>query len=168
MQAHSFFLGGLPMLFYGDEAGYTNDYSYLEDEGKSYDNRWMHRPIIDWEKNKKITMPGTVEERVYSGTRKLLSIRKSIRVIADHSNLTWLTPHNIHVAGYMRAFGDNKFFGIFNFGSEESFLTWYAFKEQSITKTRMYDHWKEREITIGNNDEYLVIAPYDFLLLEAM
>ncbi|MFX5656333.1 alpha-amylase, partial [Acinetobacter baumannii] len=48
MQAQSILIGGIPMLFYGDEAGYTNDYSYLEDEGKSYDNRWMHRPIIDW------------------------------------------------------------------------------------------------------------------------
>ncbi len=44
MQAQSFFIGGLPMLFYGDELGYTNDYSYLDDPGKSYDNRWMHRP----------------------------------------------------------------------------------------------------------------------------
>ena len=23
----------------------------LQDPGKSYDNRWMHRPIIDWKKN---------------------------------------------------------------------------------------------------------------------
>ena len=35
MQALSFFIGGMPMLFYGDELGYTNDYSYLEDPGKS-------------------------------------------------------------------------------------------------------------------------------------
>jgi amylosucrase len=33
MQAHSFFIGGIPMLFYGDEAGYTNDYSYFERSG---------------------------------------------------------------------------------------------------------------------------------------
>jgi amylosucrase len=51
MQAHSFLIGGLPMIFYGDEVGYTNDYSYLNDPGKSYDNRWMHRPLIDWNKN---------------------------------------------------------------------------------------------------------------------
>lgn len=50
MQAQSMFIGGIPMLFYGDEIGYTNDYSYLNDPGKSYDNRWMHRPIINWEK----------------------------------------------------------------------------------------------------------------------
>jgi amylosucrase len=34
MQAHSFFIGGIPMIFYGDEAGYTNDYSYLLDPGR--------------------------------------------------------------------------------------------------------------------------------------
>jgi amylosucrase len=51
MQAHSFLLGGIPMLFYGDEAAYTNDYSYLDDLAQSYDNRWMHRPMVNWEKN---------------------------------------------------------------------------------------------------------------------
>ena len=168
MQAHSFFLGGIPMLFYGDELGYTNDYSYLGDTGKSYDNRWMHRPIIDWKKNKKINETGTVESRIFSGTKKLLNIRKKMPLIADHSNLTWLTPHNIHVAGYMHSFGESKFFGLFNFSPNESFLTWYAFKEQSIKASKLYDHWKERELTIGKNEEHLVIAPYDFLLLEPL
>ncbi|MEP6949754.1 MAG: hypothetical protein ABI863_10790 [Ginsengibacter sp.] len=66
------------MIFYGDELGYTNDYSYLQDKGKSYDNRWMYRPVIDWEKNKNIHIEGTVEQRIFSGTQKLLSIRKKI------------------------------------------------------------------------------------------
>ena len=30
MQAHHFFMGGLPMLFYGDEIGCINDYTYLD------------------------------------------------------------------------------------------------------------------------------------------
>ncbi|MBL7732656.1 MAG: alpha-amylase family protein, partial [Chitinophagaceae bacterium] len=99
MQAHSFFIGGLPMLFYGDEAAYINDYSYLLDEGKSYDNRWMHRPVIDWEKNRRIEEEGTTEQRVFSATQQLIDIRKKLPVVADHSNITWMTPHNIHVAG---------------------------------------------------------------------
>ena len=47
MQSLSFFVGGLPMIFYGDEVGYVNDYTYLDDTGKSYDNRWMHRPVVN-------------------------------------------------------------------------------------------------------------------------
>ena len=30
MQAMSFFIGGVPMIFYGDEVGYTNDYSLFK------------------------------------------------------------------------------------------------------------------------------------------
>ncbi|MGE5108307.1 MAG: amylosucrase, partial [Sphingobacteriales bacterium] len=129
MQAHSFFLGGVPMIFYGDELGYTNDYSYLNDPGKSYDNRWMHRPVIDWEKNKKIDEEGTIEHRVFSATQKLTSIRKKLQVIGDYKNLTWLTPHNIYVAGYIRTYEDQRLYGVFNFSGKTAYLTWLAFKE---------------------------------------
>ena len=166
MQAHSFFLGGVPMLFYGDELGYTNDYSYLEEPGKSYDNRWMHRPVINWEKNKKINKKGSVEQRIFSGTRQLIALRKKLSVVADHSNLTWMTPHNIHVAGFVRSLGNDKLFGLFNFNSQPSFLTWYAFKEHNPGSTQLFDHWKEKTHDIGEDNDYLVIEPYGFCLLE--
>ncbi len=166
MQAHSFFIGGVPMLFYGDELGYTNDYSYLKDPGKSYDNRWMHRPIIDWEKNKKIDKKGSVEQRIFSGTQKLIDLRKKLSVVADHSNLTWLTPHNIHVAGFLRSLGEDKLFGVFNFSPKPSFLTWYAIKEHNLKSSRLYDHWKEKTHEIGKDSNYLIIEPYEFHLLE--
>jgi amylosucrase len=166
MQAHSFFLGGLPMIFYGDEIGHTNDYSYLHDPGKSYDNRWMHRPVIDWKKVGRIGEAGTIEERVHSGTKKLLAIRKKIAVIADRKNLTWLTPHNIHVAGYLRAYDQQRFYGIFNFSPNTAYLTWYAFKEHGSVPLQLKDHWSDRLFTVGADNEYLVMEPYAFFLLE--
>ena len=168
LQAHSFFLGGVPMLFYGDELGYTNDYSYLNEQDKSYDNRWMHRPIIDWEKNGRTSKKGSVEERIFSGTKQLITIRKKLTIVSDHSNLTWLTPHNIHVAGYLRSSGDNKLFCICNFSSAESFLTWHAFKEHHLQSPQLFDHWKETVHNVGDDNDYLVIGPYEFLLLEPM
>jgi amylosucrase len=167
MQAHSFFLGGVPMLFYGDECGYTNDYSYLKDEGKSYDNRWMHRPLIDWKKNKKIDKEGTAEQKIFNGTQKLISIRRQLAVIADKSNITWLTPHNIHVAAYMRVSNGSRFWGVFNFKEEASFLTWYAFKEKGNTPSTLYDHWSGETLTVGADHEFLVLKPYEFRLLNS-
>ncbi len=166
MQAHSFFLGGIPMMFYGDEAGYTNDYSYLNDPGKSYDNRWMHRPVIDWEKNKKIDIEGTIENRVFSATQRLISIRKKLEVVADYKNLTWLTPHNMHVAGYLRSFEDKKLYCVFNFSDRSAYLTWYAFKSHGVEPTVLYDHWTGMELPVGENYDHLVIEPYGFHLLE--
>jgi amylosucrase len=166
MQAHSFFLGGVPMLFYGDEAGYTNDYSYLQDEGKSYDNRWMHRPVIDWNKNKLRKQEGTIEQQIFNSTKKLLSIRKQIHAVADYSNLIWLTPHNIHVASYMRYRNNQRLFCVFNFSNEAAYLTWFAFKEKGNPPTELYDHWTEQTMTVGQDHEFLIIPPYSFYLLE--
>jgi len=167
MQAHSFFLGGVPMLFYGDEAGYTNDYSYLEEPGKSYDNRWMHRPVIDWKKNELRNTEGTIEHRVFSSTQKLITIRKKLELLGDYKNLTWLTPHNIHVAGYVRTFENKRLFCLFNFSKEASFLTWFTFKQYGNIPSKMYDHWHNKEITMGPDNEYLIIEPYSFYLLQA-
>ncbi len=166
MQAHSFFIGGIPVLFYGDELGYTNDYSYLNDQGKSYDNRWMHRPVIDWEKIKKIQLEGTVEQRIFSSTQKLLNIRKKLEVVADRKNLTWLAPHNIHVAGYLRFNAKQKLYCVFNFASQSSFLTWYAFKEHGKIPEILFDHWQEKQLTVGKDSEHLILEPYTFCLLE--
>jgi amylosucrase len=166
MQAHSFFLGGVPMLFYGDEVGYTNDYSYLQEKGKSYDNRWMHRPLIDWKKNERIEKEGTTEQIVFTSTKKLLSIRKKLAVVADYSNLTWLTPHNIHVASYLRNKDEQRLFCAFNFSSEAAYLTWYAFKENGNPPTELYDHWTEQILIVGEDHEFLVLPPYGFALLE--
>jgi amylosucrase len=166
MQAHSFFLGGIPIIFYGDEVGYTNDYSYLNDEGKSYDNRWMHRPIIDWEKNKKITDPHSIESIIFNATKKLISIRKQHFLVGDHKNLTWLTPHNHQIAGYLKTYDDKKLYCLFNFSDQSAYLTWYAFKEHGSFKPKLYDYWKEKEYTIGLDNDYLIIEPYGFHLLE--
>ena len=168
MQANSFFLGGLPMLFYGDEAAYLNDYSYLQDPGKSYDNRWMHRPVIDWEKNKLTEVPGTIENQIFSGTQKLLAIRKKLSVVADMSNTRWLPRHNIHVAGFIRNGGGKNLYCIFNYSQDSSYLTWYAFKQNGTIPVKLFDHWQEEYYQVGPDEDYLILDPYAFYLLEVV
>ena len=168
MQACTFFIGGLPMLFYGDEVGYTNDYSYLNNMAKSYDNRWMHRPIIDWTKNNKIETVGTIEQRIFSATQQLNTIRKKLPMVADYSNLTWLSPHNIHVAGFLRQQDDKRLFCFFNFKNEVAYVDWRAVKEKGNPPVLLFDHWHQKKYHVGRDKEYLIIEPYSFCLLESM
>jgi amylosucrase len=168
MQAQSMFIGGVPMLFYGDEAGYINDYSFLTDPGKSYDNRWMHRPVTDWEKNKKTEKKGTIEHQVFTGTQRLISIRKKLSVFADNKNITWLNSHSIHVAGYLRANDSQKVFCIFNFGSSLVYITWQQFKENGFVPARLFDHWENKTYDVGNDKEYIILDAYSFYLLEVI
>lgn len=168
MQAHSFFAGGIPMLFYGDETGHINDYTYLNDPGKSYDNRWMHRPLIDWEKNERVNEPGTVEQKVFSGTQKLIQLRKQLDAFADYNNLQWISPHNVHIAAFIRSFNQQRIFCIFNYSDKPAWLTWYAFKEKGNAPTRLYDHWQGKDYTVGRDNEYLIVEPYGFYVFESI
>jgi amylosucrase len=126
----------------------------------------MHRPLIDWKKNKKSEKEGTVEQKIFNGTQKLISIRKHLSVIADKSNLTWITPHNIHVATYLRQHNGSRFFGVFNFSNEPSFLTWFAFKENGNPPQTLFDHWTGETLTVEADHEFLFLKPYEFRLLE--
>ena len=126
----------------------------------------MHRPIIDWEKNKKINREDTIEQRIFSGTKKLLGIRKKLPVISDHKNLSWLSPQNNHVIGYKRYSDTKNLYCLFNFSRETVHISWYVFSLFGIKPERLYDHWNEISLTVGEDDEYLLFEPYGFYLLE--
>jgi amylosucrase len=94
--------GGIPLLYYGDELGTTNDYTWLNDPAKSRDSRWLHRPLIDWKRAERRLERGTVEERIFSGLKKLIAVRKTVPVFADFNNRTLLAVDNDHVLAYRR------------------------------------------------------------------
>lgn len=168
MQACSFFVGGLPMLFSGDELGYINDYAYLQDASKNYDNRWMHRPIMDWKKAQLIDKIGSVEQRIFSATQRLISIRKKLPPLSDYCNIEWLSPYNIHVAGFVRTLDEQRLYCLFNFSPQAAYLDWKTIREKSPSTTQLFDHWQEQILLLGQEGEYLIMAPYSFYLLEAI
>jgi amylosucrase len=164
MQAQSMFLGGLPMLFYGDEVGYENDYSYLKDPGKSYDNRWMHRPIIDWKKNAKATKSGTIEHKVFSQTKKLIELRKSLDPIADFKNLTWLPSQNKSIVGFVRYLNDETVYCFFNYSPKQEEFPYYPFGAFEHRPKKVFDHWTKKTYLVGTDQEKLIFKPYQFYI----
>jgi amylosucrase len=165
MQAQSIMLPGIPMLFYGDEVAYTNDYSYLSDPAKNYDNRWMHRPIINWQKNENYKKINTPEGQIFTATKKLLAIRKAHQNFTDASNIQWLYPHNNHIAGFVRSHQQNKIACVFNYSNKPAHLTWYAFKEAGIN-TPLTCLYHGNKFTLGNDHEYLELPAYGFYILQ--
>lgn len=165
MQANAILLGGIPMLFYGDEVGYTNDYSYLTDPKKNYDNRWMHRPIVNWDKNAKAQVAGTIEHRIYIQLQKLLSLRTQNTLFSDWNNTQWLEAHNRSVLGFKRHYNEEQVFCLFNYSPTQQNLTYYAFKEHVAPKTILKDLWSGLEIRVGGDWEHLIFEPYQFYIL---
>ena len=96
-------LGGIPLIYYGDEIGTLNDASYLEDVSKANDSRWIHRPRIDWKKAEQRHHHGSVEQRLFEGLQKMIAVRKATPAFADFNNRELLSVQNPHLFVFLRS-----------------------------------------------------------------
>lgn len=165
MQANCVFLGGIPMLYYGDEVGYTNDHSYLKDPGKSYDNRWMHRPQIHWDKNAKYNQESTIESEIFKGFQAIINIRKAHDVFSDRNNVEWLDSHNHSVVGFKRSYKGKHVFCLFNYSPNPQPLTYYVFNSVRLQSKELLDLWTNTKIEIKKDSDHLIFQPYQFYVL---
>jgi amylosucrase len=94
--------GGIPLLYYGDEIGTVNDCTYLEDESKAGDTRWVHRPRIDWNKAELRKQHGSPEQRIYDGLKHMIAVRKATPAFADYNNRELLDVDNPHLFAFLR------------------------------------------------------------------
>lgn len=95
--------GGIPLLYYGDEIGTLNDYSYKDEEHISNDTRWIHRPKIDWQKAALRNQPGTIEFDLFQALKKMIAVRKEIDAFADFNNRTLIDVDNPHLFVFSRS-----------------------------------------------------------------
>jgi len=70
--------GGIPLLYSGDELALLNDPQWAADPAHAGDNRWVHRPRMDWDAALQRDDPDTVVGRVFSGLRHLAGVRASL------------------------------------------------------------------------------------------
>jgi glycosidase len=114
-------LGGIPLLYLGDEIGALNDYSYRDDPGKTRDSRWVHRPIADWDKYERRRDPKTIEGQVYAGLQTLIALRQQQEVFSG-GELKVIETGNPHVLGVMRIHAGKRAYIFANFSEREQHI----------------------------------------------
>jgi amylosucrase len=81
-----FGFGGIPLLYMGDEISMLNDESYKKDPAKADDNRWLHRPKMDWALVQSAQNGEGVAGRVFGAISSLIKARKNLNSI--HASVT--------------------------------------------------------------------------------
>jgi amylosucrase len=72
--------GGIPLVYMGDEVALLNDWGYRDYPPHAHDSRWLHRPIMDWDRVEQARAdPDSVPGRVLRGVRHILSRRAAVR-----------------------------------------------------------------------------------------
>lgn len=155
-----FTLGGIPLIYAGDELGVQNDYSYTADPEKDGDTRWVHRPAFDWSRVERRTDPKTVEGRVFGGLLKLTQIRHS-NLAFTRSETEVIETGNDHIFGYFRQHHEQSVLVLANFAESEQSLAASRLRQLGLRKT-FTDIVAGRMVTAT---QALVMEPCQFMIL---
>jgi glycosidase len=153
-------VGGIPLVYLGDEIGTLNDYGYKQDPAHHDDSRWLHRPRMNWQKARARTDLSTIEGRVFQHIVQLVKLRQSLPEMAN---------------------GDTTFYGtqssgVFAFSRRQSLLCMGNFSEerQTISPTAfvpfLADAARVRDVISGNeyDSRTITLQPYETLWLKRL
>ncbi|MGA0361911.1 MAG: amylosucrase [bacterium] len=128
-----FSIGGIPLIYLGDESGMLNDYSFAQRPEQALDSRWVHRPVRDWSQEAQaLSDPNSPAARIRAGIQQRLQLRCSIPVLAQ-GQTTFLNVDNDHVFAYLRNQASQSLLLLNNFTERPQIISSNELKVQGFT-----------------------------------
>ncbi|MFP4069570.1 MAG: alpha-amylase family glycosyl hydrolase [Opitutales bacterium] len=153
-------IGGIPLIFLGEEWGMLNDYDFEQDSEKLDDSRWVHRPRMDWSLLEELKDPRSPRRHIFTRMQQLFEIRKSTPALCG-SQMRLLDCANGHVLCYLRWHDANTLVVLANFSEAEQVVDVRQLRTEGLAHF-MKDLLSER--TISTRDT-ITLEPYDLLWL---
>lgn len=119
--------GGVPLIYMGDEIGLRNDHSYLADPDKADDNRWIHRPPMDWGAAARRHDPASVEGRIFSEVARLAALRAGTDQLHAQATQEVLSLGNDHVLALFRSSARGPLLVLANVTAQEQWVPLHGF-----------------------------------------
>lgn len=112
-------IGGIPLLYLGEEWGMLNDYDFVKDPAKAGDTRWIHRPKMKWEFLQELddsiaSGDGSIRRRIFRSLQKLISVRKSLHALAGQE-MELVQTGNPHLLSFVRMYDSHRLIVLANF-----------------------------------------------------
>ena len=125
LMLHAYMLSqsGIPVIYSGDEIGQENDYTYHENPRKWDDSRYLHRGDFRWDLEKKRSVKGSLQEKIFDGIKKLETIRAQYPVFCTDARVWTIDTWDDSILGLVREYGEEKVIALFNF-SEFDKVAW--------------------------------------------
>jgi amylosucrase len=119
LYAVAFSFGGIPLIYMGDELALRNDPGWADDPAHAGDNRWLHRPPMDWAAAARRGDPASLEGRVFAALQGLARARQSQLALRAGGETTVLPTENPRVLAYRRAHPRSApFLSLINFSDD--------------------------------------------------
>lgn len=155
-----FTIGGIPLIYLGDEIGMLNDYEYEKYPEKLGDTRWIHRPLFNWKDSELRGDYETIQGKIFLETLKLIQLRKQTSALSD-GNTEFADTGNEHVLGYFRTFENQSVFILANFSDTTQEIAANRLRHLGLRKT-VTDIVAGKTVTAAQT---LVMEPYQFMII---
>ncbi len=149
--------GGVPVVWSGDELAQTNDPWWADEEGHEDDNRWAHRPRLDWSLAAQRHDLRTVPGRVFSGLAHLARVRAGLPQLHASASSHVVPDSDDGILATVRRHPSGVFVGLYNVTPEVR--TFRLDQLHHLGVTRPYDALSGHRVTVGT-DGILRLPPY--------
>jgi amylosucrase/maltose alpha-D-glucosyltransferase/alpha-amylase len=153
-------IGGIPLIYLGDEIAMPNNYEFRQHELKTADSRWVHRSKFDWELAEQRHDPTTIAGRAFHGMLQLIQLRKRNPAF-DRAETEIIDTGNDHVLGYFRNQVNFSVLVLANFSEQVQSIEGRRLRYLGLHKT-VVDLLAG---TIVTATQALELAPYRFVVL---
>jgi len=149
--------GGIPVIWSGDELATPNDPHWAEEPGHEDDNRWAHRPRLDWDRAARRTDPGTLEGQAFESLAHLARVRASLPELHAQAPAQVVRDTDNGIFAVTRTHPSGPMVGVYNVTSD-----WRPFPYAVVADLRMSSPWN----ALGSHpvtpeaDGILWLAPY--------
>jgi amylosucrase len=159
-------IGGIPLLYLGEEWGMLNDYDFVKDPAKAGDSRWIHRPKMKWDYLEELddhidTGNGSIRKRIFRSIQKLIALRKTLPALAGQS-MELIAMSNEQVFGYLRIREGHRLIVLANFSEESQTIEGNKLRTAGLGRF-FQDVIQEKQYATS---EPLVLEPYQILWLD--
>lgn len=154
-------IGGIPLLYMGEEWGAMNDYDFIKDPAKAGDTRWVHRPKMKWDYLDELKKDESVQKRIFSSIVRMIGLRKQRPAFAGLT-MSLASLQNPHVLGFVRANGGGRVLCLANFSETDQVL------DGNLVRTAGMGRFFRDAITENTvmTSEPVELAPYQIAWLE--
>ncbi|HAX71991.1 MAG TPA: alpha-amylase [Firmicutes bacterium] len=153
---------GMPLLYSGDELATLNDTSYLQNDSKCKEGRWLHRPFVDWERSMRRHNLTTDEGKVFQSLQTLIHLRKSNALFSSKAKNETLILDERSVYAQIKTLENDVMILLHNVSEHQQYVKTKPFNEKGYFG--VYKDLRQGKM-INFDQETIHLHPYEFVWL---
>ena len=124
--------GGIPVVWSGDELAQPNDPDWALEPGHEDDNRWAHRPKLDWERADERHVHGSTAYEVFGQVAHIARTRASLPQLHGSAESRIVTDVDDRLLVFTRNHASGPMVQVYNVSGDYAHIPWWVLHRSGL------------------------------------